>query len=42
MYRMGFPDYIPKEEENLVPKRNNTIEYLLSGALNSSEVNYNT
>ncbi|PLB52510.1 aliphatic nitrilase [Aspergillus steynii IBT 23096] len=37
----SFPGYIPEEEGDLVPRRNATIKFLLSGALNSSEVNYN-
>lgn len=38
----SFPGYIPKVEGDLVPRRNNSIKFLLSGALNSSQVNYNT
>ncbi|KAJ5088462.1 aliphatic nitrilase [Penicillium angulare] len=37
----GFPGYIPKIEGSLVPEKNVSIDYLLSGALNSSQIDYN-
>lgn len=37
----GFPGYIPHLEGTLVPQKNVSIAYLLSGSLNSSETDYN-
>jgi nitrilase len=37
----GFPGYTPPVEGTLVPWKNVSISYLLSGALNSSETDYN-
>ncbi|PYI11620.1 aliphatic nitrilase [Aspergillus sclerotiicarbonarius CBS 121057] len=37
----GFPAYIPDIEGTLVPERNVSINYLLTGALNSSTVDEN-
>ncbi|KAF7131328.1 hypothetical protein CNMCM5793_004442 [Aspergillus hiratsukae] len=37
----AFPKYIPHEEGDLVPHRSVSIQWMLSGALNSSTVDYN-
>ncbi|KAL4904310.1 hypothetical protein BDW74DRAFT_178895 [Aspergillus multicolor] len=37
----AFPKYIPHDEGNLVPRRNISVDYLLSGGLESSETEYN-